>query len=262
MSALFHVAASFVVLAAVFWPLERLWAARKGQAWIRPEWFTDLVFFAGQYLVWTTAVIALLSQAQNSFALGLVGWTGLSQWVLVPLAVALGDVCVYWFHRACHAHALLWRFHATHHSSEHLDWLAAHREHPVDGLLTQLVVNLPAFCLGVEPGALGGIAAFRGLWGLYIHSNARLPLGPLHFVFGDPRAHQWHHVRVEKTEHNFANLAPWVDAVFGTHHVPPGDESYPLGIPGEPVRGYLGHLVAPFVPAKEDERQGLQPAPE
>ena len=58
--------------------------------------------------------------------------------------------------------------------------------------------------------------------------------GPLRALFGAPGLH------------HFANLAPWTDLLFGTYHVPPGDESWPLGNPGEPPRGYFAHLVSPF----------------
>ena len=49
----------------------------------------------------------------------------------------LSDLCVYWGHRLQHNNAFLWRFHSIHHSAEHLDWLAAHREHPIDTIYTR-----------------------------------------------------------------------------------------------------------------------------
>ncbi len=41
-SALLVAGVSFVLLGAVFWPLERLFPARAGQKWLRPAWLTDL----------------------------------------------------------------------------------------------------------------------------------------------------------------------------------------------------------------------------
>ena len=38
---------ALVLLPAVFWPLERLFAARPGQPWLRPRLITDLAFMAG-----------------------------------------------------------------------------------------------------------------------------------------------------------------------------------------------------------------------
>ena len=100
-------------------------------------------------------------------------------WPQIVAAIALGDWCVYWFHRACHTFAPLWRSHALHHSAAHLDFLAAHREHPFDGVSTQLSVNLPAFVMGSLIHHLAGLLALRGMWAVFIHANVRLPLGPL-----------------------------------------------------------------------------------
>src|SRR5258706_60009 len=47
--------------------------------------------------------------------------------------VLLADLSCYFFHRACHRFDFLWSFHAVHHSAVEVDWLAAHREHPLDG---------------------------------------------------------------------------------------------------------------------------------
>ncbi len=242
-----------VLLAAVFWPLERLFAARP-QPWFRPRFLTDLAFMAGQYLVWSAAALFVLVQLGEALDLVIpAGFrqsvTSLPYVVQALLVVALGDVSVYWFHVASHRVPWLWRFHSIHHSSRHLDWLAAHREHPVDGVLTQLAINLPAMVLGVDLSLLAWLVAFRGLWALFIHSNVRIPLGPLRPLFGAPELHHWHHLETANTQHNFANLAPWTDLLFGTYHRPPGDEEqWPLGNPGEPDKSYLEHLASPFRP--------------
>ncbi len=251
MSALSSLLVSGVLLAAVFWPLERLFAARPGQPWLRPRFVTDLAFMAGQYLAWTALALAVLVEVDGLVAS--VTPAGLRAMVAAwPLpvqglaVVLLGDVSVYWFHVASHRVPWLWRFHAVHHSARHLDWLAAHREHPVDGLLTQLAINLPGLVLGVDLAMLAGLIAFRGLWAIFIHSNVRLPLGPLRVLLGAPELHHWHHLETAVTRHNFANLAPWTDVVFGTYFCPEGPETWPLGNPGEAPRPYWAYLLEPL----------------
>ena len=100
--------------------------------------------------------------------------------------VLFSDLCVYWGHRLQHRVGWLWRFHSIHHGAEHLDWLAAHREHPVDTVYTLTLINLPAFLLGFPLETLAGLIAFRGVWAIYIHSNVRLPIGPLRMLVGAP----------------------------------------------------------------------------
>jgi sterol desaturase/sphingolipid hydroxylase (fatty acid hydroxylase superfamily) len=234
--------ASFGLLAAVFVPLERLFPARR-QPILRAAFGTDALFFLGQYLAFNLFAIAALSSLTRLIG-GALAVPGPRALVAVASVLA-GDICVYWFHRACHASSLLWRFHAIHHSSAELDWLAAHREHPVDGLLTQLATNLPPMLLGVPPGLLAGVAVFRGMWAIFVHSNIRLPLGPLKLLLGAPELHHWHHAR-GRGNANFANVAPWVDLLFGTHEEPPPHE-FPLGLDRPPPRGWLASIVAPFL---------------
>jgi sterol desaturase/sphingolipid hydroxylase (fatty acid hydroxylase superfamily) len=246
-------AASFCLLAVVLGPLERLFPARPGQRVLRAELAVDACFFAGQYLVFAALTLWLLSgvarwvDSHSIAALRSFG-RSLPLWLHAALAVMLGDLLVYWFHRACHHYEFLWRFHAVHHSAEQLDWLAAHREHPLDGIATQLLLNLPGIALGLPFEAIGAVVVIRGFWAVFIHSNVRLPVGPLRYVLGAPEVHHWHHLRTARTAHNFANLAPYLDVLFGTYHCPEGPETFPLGNPEPGPRGYLAQLVHPFLP--------------
>ena len=164
-TALLGAAVTLAWLAVIFVPLE----------WARPRWSsqprlrrglaTDLAFFAGQHLVFGALVawiltriyglapLAALADLQGAFA-------RLPMALQVITALILGDLAMYWAHRAQHSFACLWRFHAVHHSSEALDFVAAHREHPVDGLYTQFFMNLPAVLLGFSYEAVLGLVAY------------------------------------------------------------------------------------------------------
>jgi sterol desaturase/sphingolipid hydroxylase (fatty acid hydroxylase superfamily) len=243
-----EIALSFAVLAAMFMPLERLFPARR-QRVLRPRLAVDACYFLGQYVAWSALSLAILVAVKRACDAHVPGlWRdrfAAQPFALRALAaVALGDLLVYGWHRACHASRFLWRFHAVHHSAEQLDWLAAHREHPLDGVTTQLAQNLPAFALGFPLETVAALAAFRGAWGVFIHSNVRLPLGPLRFLVGAPELHHWHHARAAR--HNFANLAPWIDVLFGTYHRPAGPETYALGLDEPFPRGYVAQLVYPL----------------
>lgn len=253
LDALWAALASLAVLVVMFVPLERVFPARPDQRILRPALGLDFCFFFGQYLVWNAVAVFVAHRASAWIGGHLEGprvfFAAQPFWIQAVLVVLLGDLCVYGYHRACHRFDFLWRFHAVHHTSEHLDWVAAHREHPVDGVLTQLATNLPALALGFSPRMLAGYIMFRGAWAIFIHSNARLPLGPLKWLFGAPELHHWHHARLERTAHNFANIAPLLDVIFGTHHCPEEDEAYDLGVPFATPKSYLGLLLAPFLPA-------------
>ena len=239
---------SFLFLVLLFVPLEKVFAAKK-QPFLRPHWFTDLAFFLGQYLVWGAVVLAVLQYFR--------GWLGgivpagfraavASQpwWLQAVEVILLSDLLIYWGHRLQHRVGFLWRFHSIHHSAEHLDWLAAHREHPLDTIYTVGLINLPAFVMGFPLETLAGLLAFRGLWAIYIHSNVRLPIGPLRLFIGAPELHHWHHSQ-ERESGNYANVSPLMDWVFGTYRCP-DHEPEKFGV-GEPMpRSYLAQMLHPF----------------
>ena len=239
---------SFLFLTVIFVPMERLFPARA-QAFFRPRWKTDLAFFVGQYLLWTGSVLSLL-QLMRSWLDGAIPFWFRNAvqaqpfWLQALEVVLLSDLFVYWGHRLQHRIGFLWRFHSIHHSVEHLDWLAAHREHPLDTVYTMTLINLPAFIFGFPMQAIAGLLAFRGLWAIFIHSNVRLPIGPLRMLIGAPELHHWHHSR-EREAGNYANISPLMDLLFGTYRCPP-NEPESLGVNEPMPKSYLGQLIHPF----------------
>jgi sterol desaturase/sphingolipid hydroxylase (fatty acid hydroxylase superfamily) len=261
---------SFAFLAVMFWPLERVFPARA-QRFFRPRWWTDLAFFLGQYLVWGAAVLVVLHFFRGWLD-GIVpagfraAVAGQPWWLQAIEVIVLSDLLIYWGHRLQHRVEFLWRFHSIHHSAEHLDWLAAHREHPLDTVYTMGLINLPAFVMGFPLETLAGLLAFRGLWAIYIHSNVRLPIGPLRALIGAPELHHWHHAR-EREAGNYANISPLMDLLFGTYRCPPR-EPESLGVEEPMPLGYIGQLLHPFrrkssgtAPARAPEHFGANRVP-
>jgi sterol desaturase/sphingolipid hydroxylase (fatty acid hydroxylase superfamily) len=248
---------SFFFLTLAFRPLEVAFPAKAGQRFFRPAWWTDLCFFLGQYLLWGGLVLWTLLHfghwltgivpADFRSAVASQPW-----WLQAVEVVLLSDFFIYWGHRLQHRVGFLWRFHAVHHSAEHLDWLAAHREHPLDSIYTVGLINLPAFLLGFPLETIAGFIAFRGIWAIYIHSNVRLPIGPFRVLIGAPELHHWHHDR-DRDAGNYANISPLMDLLFGTYRCP-DREPERFGLREESPRTYLGHLVRPFLPRKRREQ--------
>ena len=245
---------SFLFLALLFRPLEMAFPAKRGQKFFRPDWWTDLCFFLGQYLLFGGLVFWMLGYA-GAWIGGIVpsefrAAVAAQPWYLQAIEViVLSDPCVYWGHRLQHRVPLLWRFHSIHHSAEHLDWLAAHREHPLDTVYTLTLINLPVFLLGFPISTLAALIAFRGMWAIYIHSNVRIPTGPLRVLFGAPELHHWHHDR-DRDAGNYANISPLMDVMFGTYRCP-DHEPESFGIKEPIAKSYLGQLLHPFRPRRQ-----------
>lgn len=248
---LVSVVVSFLFLVLVFRPLEWAFPAKPNQPFFRPHWSTDLCFFLGQYLLWNGIVLAVLTYF-NDWLHALVP-EGFRQnvalqpwWLQVIEVVVLSDVFVYWGHRLQHRVSFLWRFHSVHHSAEHLDWLAAHREHPLDTIYTVGLINLPAFIFGFPLETIIGFISFRGIWAIYIHSNVRLPTGPLKMLLGAPELHHWHH-DCARDAGNYANISPLMDILFGTYRCP-DHEPERLGLSEPGSTSYVNYMVQPFLP--------------
>lgn len=249
----------FAIFMVMFLPLERLFAMHR-QPVLRAEWWTDLAFFFGQYVLWTAPVVASLvwlRETLHGLPLGAVHDTLAAQpyWLQAILAVAVSDLCTYWGHRLAHRVPVLWRFHKVHHTAVELDWLAAYREHPVDNLYTRATENVPLILLGFPLETIAGFVVFRGIWGLFIHANLVLRLGPLKYVLGSSRLHHWHH-SLENDHCNFANLMPLMDLAFGTYF-DPGRDPEAYGIPEAVDHGYVQQLVQPMTPRGLTARPSL-----
>jgi len=241
----------FLVAAFVFIPLERLFAAKKGQKLLRRGWANDLFYvFANGIVIRLGLLVAVLA----IMALGaLIVPTGLREaiasqplWLQVVEVLLLADLGFYLAHRAFHAVPALWRLHAIHHSIEEMDWLAAARVHPIDQILTKSISLLPCFALGFSPWAIGAFALLYHWHSLLLHSNLSFRFGPLQRLIASPDFHHWHHARDrEGWDRNFAGQLAFWDFLFGTAYLP---ERRPraFGI-AEPVpASYGGQLLHPF----------------
>ena len=82
------------------------------------------------------------------------------------------------------------------------------------------------------------------------HSNLKLRLGPLNWIFSMAELHRWHHSPVvEEANHNYGgNLIIW-DVVFGTRWLPPDRESpAKIGMDSLPhfPMGFVDQMVSPL----------------
>jgi sterol desaturase/sphingolipid hydroxylase (fatty acid hydroxylase superfamily) len=245
------------VFALVFVPLERLFPLRAEQGPFRPGWTTDsLHFLASHALIQALSFLILLPAVtvaawwQPRALQTVVGAQPVWLQALETLFVA--DLAQYAVHRAFHRVPVLWRFHAVHHSSRDLDWLAGSRLHLLDVVATRGMVLLPLSLLGFAPAALNAYLVFVSVHAVLIHANVRFRLRALEELLVTPRFHHWHHAAApEARDRNFAVHLPWLDRLFGTRYLP-GDAWPPAyGIAGDPVpEGYLAQLAYPVRPAR------------
>ena len=250
-----------LLLSVLFVPLERVWPLRRDQSVFRPGWTTDVVYLFVSHLLVQVSTLLTLMPARVLFAWAVhpaVQTTVQALPGIVQFAgcVLVADLTEYWVHRLFHRVPWLWRFHAVHHSSTSMDWLAGSRLHVVDVVLTRGLTFVPLFLLGFDTGPLYAYLVFVSVHAVFIHANVswRFPTW-LEAIVVTPRFHHWHHgAESAAIDKNFAVHLPVIDRVFGTWHGPAGQWPAAYGIAGDPVPdGYLAQLTYP-VTAQPPER--------
>ncbi len=245
--------------ALVFVPIERL-LGRVPLSPLRPEWRTDLAYFFASHVgvqfillmvtAWTSGVAALVAFPALSAAI-----QSLPAWLQFLLAVLCADLAQALVHRTYHRQAWLWRVHAVHHSSRHLDWLAGSRMHLLEILLTRGLVLLPLVLLGFSPGVVNAYVILVGLQAVLAHANLGLRFGWLEYVLVLPRYHHWHHARrADYTDGNYAIHLPLVDMLMGTFRLPRDGswpEEYGVMEAGSVPAGFWRQHLAPFLPRRD-----------
>ena len=244
-----------LIIILIFLPLERLVPNRPAQPVLRRHWFNDSVYLIINSIVIRFGFVALVGLAMagsRSIMPDSIGVAVRAQpiWLQAIAAIIVADIGFYAAHRLFHAVPALWRFHAIHHSIEELDWLAAHRVHPVDQIIVSTVSLVPVFALGFSAPAVAILMFTYMLQSHLIHANTRIGFGPLRFVLASPLYHHWHHANEGTTQtSNFSAQLTFMDWIFGTLRLPDKmPERY--GIDDPVPTDYVRQLAYPLLPAR------------
>ncbi|MCB9680550.1 MAG: sterol desaturase family protein [Alphaproteobacteria bacterium] len=244
---------ALVVLAVLFAAVERL-APSLGH---RRRWRdrrTDVAWFLtgplvravarGATLVVLVAVALALGWRLEPETVGFGPLGAQPRWAQALQIVVLSDLLGYALHRAFHSVPWLWRIHAVHHSSTHLDWLAAARVHPLNTVLATPARTVPLVLLGYDPTSVAAAIPLLTLYAIFLHSDVRWRFGALGAVLATPAFHRWHHA--VGTRANYGGLLTVWDRLFGTHFLPEEDPRV-FGVDDGPVPdGFAAQLFHPW----------------
>jgi lathosterol oxidase len=245
------------LMALIYVPLETLWPQYPEQGTFRNEWTLDVVYFMSTHFpIQILSFLVLLPATQATKYLGvpaLQHFVARLPWLLqFFLAVVVADVAEYFIHLALHKVPFLWRFHAIHHSSKALDWIAGSRSHFVDDTLVRGFILVPLM-FGFSQSIIFAYLIFVTLHATWSHCNFGPNAKWLEKYLVMPRYHHWHHTsQKEGIDKNFAIHFPWIDRIFGTYYYP---DEWPerYGLDGEEIApGFWGQTIEPFTIKKKN----------
>ena len=235
----------------------------RGQAVFRREWQTDLVHFAVNHFI-----VGLILLTVNFLIFRLFGWLvrdsvhafvgGIPFVLQLLLCILAADLAQYWTHRAYHEVPFLWKFHAVHHSTKTMDWLAGSRQHMLELVFTRVLVLAPLYVLGFNKGVIDAYIIIVGFQAVFNHANVHLPWGPLRYLVVTPDFHHWHHASDEEAiDKNYSAHYAFLDYLFGT--AVKSGKRFPekYGVVGDYMPdGFVRQQLFPFrpmPPARKDD---------
>ena len=230
-----------------FFVLEVFTPWRKDQKKFRKDFWLDFFYMFFNFFLFSLIIYNAASDVVvNLFndLLASVGITNLvaievgswSVWGQLAALFVIRDFIHWNVHRLLHRTPFLWEFHKVHHSVEQLGFAAHLRFHWMENVVYRVLEYIPLAMIGFGIDDFFVVHIFTLAVGHFNHSNFRLPLGPLKFVFNNPQMHVWHHAKDWPTDRpygmNFGlTLSLW-DYLFRSAYIPYDGRDIELGFPG------------------------------
>lgn len=251
-----------IAISAVVYALELLLPWRRDQPAFRQDFWLDTFYMFFNFFLFSLVGYAAVSDVVAAAFSDFLAWAfgirnlvalnvrALPTWAHVALLFVARDFIQWNIHRLLHASPALWEIHKVHHSVEQMGYAAHLRYHFGENIVYRTLEYLPLAMLGYGLSEYLLVNLFTIAVGHLNHSNIRLPLGPLRYVFNNPQMHIWHHSEVIPEGRSGVNfgltLSVW-DYLFGTAWMPKDGRDIPLGYPGMAMpRSFLAQLAFPF----------------
>jgi sterol desaturase/sphingolipid hydroxylase (fatty acid hydroxylase superfamily) len=211
-------------------------------------WFFTLPFFLIPLSVWL--------QHYGS-SLRLVNLGGSPLYISWPLAFLFQDFLLWVSHYLRHKIPVLWYFHAMHHSQVELNIFSEFRSHPIDLVVSQLIIAVPLYLIAIPTHTIVALLIGQKWFLMLLHANVKIQMGIFGYFLVSPVFHRLHHsIKPEHADVNFGiYLSVW-DRLFGTRYDPKVGEQFANGVLGYPIEQefrwqetaqvYVRQLLYPF----------------
>lgn len=237
----------FIGISLFFFVLENIKPWRENQARFRKDFWLDTFYMFFNIIIFgligfiaASEVLALFfnDALYNLFGIQnllIVKFHELPFWAYILIMFVFSDFFSYWVHRLLHRIPILWEFHKVHHSVAEMGFAAHLRYHWMENVVYKTLKYIPLALIGFNPQDMFFVFIFELAWGHFNHANFTIPLGPLKYIFNNPKMHIWHHAKdIPEGRYgiNFGlTLSVW-DYIFGTDYIPYDGKDIVLGFEG------------------------------
>jgi sterol desaturase/sphingolipid hydroxylase (fatty acid hydroxylase superfamily) len=231
-----------------FFLLEMVRPWRSEQARFRKDFWMDAFYMFFNFFLFTLIVYGAFSNVVVYFFLDLLASVGINNllafevmklpiWAHLLIGFLVRDFVQWWVHRLLHRVPRLWEFHKVHHSVKQMGFAAHLRYHWMENVIYRGFEYVPLAMIGVSLRDFFIIHIFTLAVGHFNHSNFKLRLGFLKYIFNNPQMHIWHHAYNIPEDKpygvNFGiTLSIW-DYLFGTNYIPHDGRDIQLGFPND-----------------------------
>ena len=231
-------------ISLLFWSLEILFPWRKKQSIIRKHFYLDAFYMFFNFFLFSligyNAISDVCVKLFNDFLRNVLHIENLVAISVASFPYALQlfvlfiirDFIQFNIHRLLHRVPFLWEFHKIHHSVEQMGFAAHLRFHWMESIVYRSLEYIPLAMIGFGIKDFILVHLFTLSLGHFNHSNTRLHIGFLKYIFNNPRMHIWHHAKhlPHKYGVNFGlSLSIW-DYLFKTAYIPKDGKNEPLGV--------------------------------
>lgn len=233
-----------ILVSLFFFGLEIFKPWRKTQSRFRKDFWLDFFYMFFNFfffsLIIYNAASNVIVDLFNDF-LALFGITNviavnietLSRITQLLTLFIIRDFVQWWIHRLLHRVPFLWEFHKVHHSVKEMGFAAHLRFHWMETVVYRTLEYLPLAMIGFGIDDFFIVHLFTLAVGHFNHSNFRINLGPLKYIFNNPQMHIWHHAKSwpdgKRYGINFGlTLSLW-DYLFKTASIPKSGRDIELG---------------------------------
>lgn len=234
-------------VSAFFFLLEVVSPWRKNQPKFRKDFWLDFFYMFFNFFLFSLIVYNAASDVVVNFfndTLASIGITNLvafevmswPMWAHLLLGFVVRDFVQWNIHRLLHRSDFLWEFHKVHHSVQQMGFAAHLRYHWMENVVYRSLEYIPLALIGIGLRDFFIIHIFTLAVGHFNHSNFKLNLGPLKYIFNNPQMHIWHHAHDLPKERRYGvnfglTLSIW-DYLWGTDYIPYDGRDIKLGFPG------------------------------